>query len=189
MKIFGLGFHKTGTSTLRECLRILSYNVCPEEYGYLVSDSAAKGDYRLAIMLAKHYDAFEDSPWNYRGFYHLLDRTFDAKFILTVRNGDRWYDSLLRWCATYGVGNSVHMAATIGVEVTATNRKQVIDLYHQANDQIKEYFSSNPGKLLMLDWEVGDGWHQLCRFLGQPLPSVPLPHKLKYDRIAAKWSD
>ncbi len=189
MKIFGIGLHKTGTSTLRECLKTLGYNVCPEEYGYLITEQVANGDYRLAVMLARFFDGFQDSPWNYRGFYRALDAVFDARFILTVRDGTRWFESLLRWCAVYGVGNSLHMAATLGTEVTPHNRSEVIDLYHQAIEETKDYFSDKQDRLLVLDWETGDGWQKLCRFVGKSVPGVPLPHILKYDRDTATWSD
>lgn len=188
-KVFGIGFHKTGTSTLAECLKTLGYSVCPEEYGYLLCDAVSHGDYRIATVLARFYDAFEDSPWNYRGFYRVLDAVFDAKFVLTVRDGGRWFDSLLRWCAVKGVGNSLHMGATIGVEVRVDNRQQIIDAYHQSIEEAKAFFADKPGRLLMIDWESGDGWDKLCTFLGRPIPDAKLPHALRYNRTTATWAN
>ncbi|MYB38989.1 MAG: hypothetical protein F4Y26_16720 [Gammaproteobacteria bacterium] len=30
--------------------------------------------------------------------------------------------------------------------------------------------------LLVLDFERGDGWPELCAFLGEPVPDTPFPH-------------
>lgn len=97
-KIFCIGFHKTGTTTLAECLRHLGLRVCPEELSYLYRTKAAAEDYLELLQLACDYDAFEDSPWNYAKVYKILDHNFPhSKFILTVRDVDAWVESLLRW--------------------------------------------------------------------------------------------
>ena len=41
-----------------------------------------------------------------------------------------------------------------------------------------------PGRLL--EWDVGDGWETLCKFLEQPVPSVPFPtlnKELGYEKM------
>lgn len=47
----------------------------------------------------------------------------------------------------------------------------------------------------LLEWEVGDGWEPLCKFLGKPVPDVPFPHantqnkgwKQREDQATGKW--
>jgi hypothetical protein len=34
-------------------------------------------------------------------------------------------------------------------------------------------------RLLVMDISSGDGWSQLCPFLGVPIPAVPFPHEHK----------
>ncbi|MBS34848.1 MAG: hypothetical protein CMO26_02860 [Thiotrichales bacterium] len=41
---------------------------------------------------------------------------------------------------------------------------------------VREYFSERPDDLLKIFWEHGDGFEQLCRFLGDPTPNTPVPH-------------
>jgi len=102
-KVFGIGLHKTGTSTLGECLQILGYKVCPEEAAYATLEDVVAKDYRACLELARDYDGFEDSPWNCRNFYKVLDEAFPgAKFILTTRDEDRWFQSFLRWADMHG---------------------------------------------------------------------------------------
>jgi hypothetical protein len=181
-KVFGIGLHKTGTSTLRECFRILGYNVCPEELAYLTRFTAAARDYRDCIAMAKRYDAFEDSPWNYAGVYQVLDVVFpDARFVLTMRDRESWFRSLLRWVSLYNSAPDMNLAHTIGVAPTANNKDTAILAYLNYNTAVQEYFANRPGKLLMVDWEAGDTWDRLCGFLDHPVPSQPFPHMLRYD--------
>ena len=182
-KVFGIGLHKTGTTTLAECLRILGHNVCPEELAYLTRQEVVSGIYGTVLRMAKRYDAFEDSPWNYKNFYQTLDAVFpEAKFVLTVRSNDyRWFKSLLRWTALYDSGGTLNLTATVGTSVTTDNREAILAAYRAHNDGIVEYFAGQADKLVVLDWEAGDGWEQLCGFLGVPAPKLTLPHVLRYD--------
>lgn len=34
----------------------------------------------------------------------------------------------------------------------------------------------------LLEWEVGDGWEPLCKFLGKPVPEVAFPHSNTRDK-------
>jgi hypothetical protein len=45
--------------------------------------------------------------------------------------------------------------------------------------EVQKYFNNQPNKLIVLDWEKGDGWIELCEFLGKPVPSLPFPHANK----------
>ncbi len=47
-KIFCIGFHKTGTTTLAECLRHLGLRVCPEELSYLYRTEAPVQVFRFS---------------------------------------------------------------------------------------------------------------------------------------------
>lgn len=47
----------------------------------------------------------------------------------------------------------------------------------------------------LLEWNIGDGWEPLCKFLGKPIPDVEFPHanavgkgwKEREKQISAKW--
>jgi len=40
---------------------------------------------------------------------------------------------------------------------------------------IKEYFKDRPEDLLVLTLGKGEGWPELCTFLGKPVPDVDFP--------------
>jgi hypothetical protein len=53
----------------------------------------------------------------------------------------------------------------------------LLDRYQRHNAEVNRWFRDRPDALLVVDWEAGDGWGPLCRFLGRPVPDVPFPHE------------
>src|SRR5262245_15341156 len=100
-KVFCVGGHKTGTSSMGEALAMLGYRVFPEPLWY--SDPSLRDDFyaqrygRLSDLIAR-YDAFEDSPFNHSRFYVWLYQTYaDSRFILTLRDTARVIASYKRF--------------------------------------------------------------------------------------------
>jgi hypothetical protein len=102
-KIFGIGFYKTGTTTLYDALRVLGYHtINGDKLGsYPGADDGATfirqidaGDYRLPTF--EMYDAFTDNPYFriWREIYALYP---DAHYILTVRDEDAWIASCVKF--------------------------------------------------------------------------------------------
>ena len=87
-KVFIIGFHKTGTSTLGKALQILGYTVCgslKEAYDYDLNKDVKSYILEKAKPLLNTYDSFQDTPWFliYKELYQLYP---DAYFILTKRS-------------------------------------------------------------------------------------------------------
>ena len=59
-KVFCIGFHKTGTTSLAVALRQLGYRVTGHN-GVSDADIAEKV-YEMAYGLVEQYDAFQDNP-------------------------------------------------------------------------------------------------------------------------------
>lgn len=169
MKIFGIGLPKTGTSTLGNALEQLGYRLGPRSY-------AAYRDKDWAWMEAAIADAdcFEDFPWF--GFYRELDERYpDAKFILTLRRSpEGWFDSLNTHVRNYGPSES--FTALFGVDRPDASAGQAQRVYTQHEQAVREFFAQRPDKLLIVCWENGDGWNEVCSFLGKPVPRAPFPH-------------
>ena len=53
----------------------------------------------------------------------------------------------------------------------------IIKEYEERNKEIIEYFKDKPNQLLVLDIIKGEGWENLCTFLGKDIPDVPFPHE------------
>src|SRR4030095_11714834 len=71
-KVFCIGFHKTGTTSLAFALQRLGYRVTGPNG---VNDpDIAKNVYAMAYALVERYDAFQDNPWPI--IYEDLDKRY-----------------------------------------------------------------------------------------------------------------
>ncbi len=98
-KIFGIGFNKTGTTTLKSVLRGLGLSVADQKsQERLLTQPVLNGDYRDLAWFVNRYDAFQDLPFSQGLAFVACDALFpNAKFILTLRDEDDWYDSMIRF--------------------------------------------------------------------------------------------
>ena len=87
-KIFGIGFQKTGTSTLGQALEILGYRVKAETPRALIP--ILRGNFKKIQKIIDKYDALEDTPWFM--IYRQLDLLYPgSRFILTLRDKESWF--------------------------------------------------------------------------------------------------
>lgn len=171
-KVFCLGFHKTGTTSLGAALDILGYRVSGA-FGVNDPEIATRA-LEQAMVLADRYDAFQDNPWPI--LYRELDAAFPgSKFILLLRDPEAWIQSqvqhfghretpMRRWI--YGDQHG----SPVGSEGVYLRR------YRAHNQAVMDYFAERPDDLLILNLSGGEGWQQLCPFLGEAIPEMPFPH-------------
>jgi hypothetical protein len=179
MKLFGSGLNKTGTKTLGECFRMLGFN--NTSYNLNLLKAYASGDFAEIYNTCDHFDSFEDWP------YPLLFREFDqyypdSKFILTLRKDpETWFASLCKHAEMTGPTEARKLV--YGYEMPLQNKEHHIRFYLNHQYEVIDYFKDRPGKLLVVSWENGDGWKELCPFLGVVnTPEIPFPHKNKSIR-------
>jgi hypothetical protein len=48
--------------------------------------------------------------------------------------------------------------------------------YDRHNAEVRAFFREHPGSLLVMDVTQGQGWPELCGFLGHPVPARAFPH-------------
>ena len=173
-KVFGIGFHKTGTSSLAVALRHLDYRVTGPNFVY--HEDIARDALDLALKLVPKFDAFQDNPWPI--LYRELDARFPgSRFVLTMRPTEKWIRSAVRHFGStptpmrkwiYGEGHG----APAGYEAIYVER------YERHNREVEDYFRDRPDDLLVLRVTEGDGWEKLAPFLGIDIdvPTIPFPH-------------
>lgn len=180
-KIIGVGFQKTGTSTLREALKILGYSVKDTTPRALIP--ILRGNYRKILRMIRNYDALEDTPWYM--IYRELDRLIPgSKFILTIRDEDSWYTSVSKHIGDLRAAHHEWIYG-IGKGIPGDDRENTVRVYNQHNRDVRAYFRERPDDLLVLDFTKGDKWEPLCRFLGKEVPDVPFPHYNKTSEVEA----
>lgn len=178
-KVFGIGWAKTGTTTLGECFKILGLNHQSQRLD-LVLD-LAQNDLSRVLDLAKEKDSFEDWPWII--LYQELDEAFPgSRFILTQRNSKNWllsYQNMIQKKREASEKLNAIRRTLYGLPFPDVSEGDLIERYNQHNEEIMLYFQDRPNDLLVVDWEKGDGWGILCQFLEKEIPDAPFPHKNK----------
>jgi tetratricopeptide (TPR) repeat protein len=181
-KVFGIGLPKTGTTTLAAALSILGFDVLDWQNpltGALMTDDD--------LVL---FDAFTDAAACV-GFERFHERFSNAKFIYTTRPVEAWASSLLRhWHDRQGIASFAAMQQAImlpdyfhhGALFREQNRALFLDhddpaaAYRAHDRRVRRFFADKPGDgFLELDLFGGQGWSELCAFLGRPIPAQPFP--------------
>lgn len=170
-KVFGIGFHKTGTTSLADALTVLGYRVTGPN-GVRLEGIDHRSAWSLATELLPRFDAFQDNPWPL--LYRDVDRALPgSRFVLTVRSEERWLDSVIRH---FGANSTPMREWIYGVGSPLGNEDVFLDRYRQHNREVVEYFRGRDDDLLVMRITEGDGWDVLCPFLGHEVPDVPFPH-------------
>ena len=172
-KIFCVGFHKTGTTSMRKALQMLGYKV---HGAFGVHDpEVVENVLEIAFSKVHKFDAFQDIPWAV--IYKDLDRKFPGnKFILTIRPTKSWIKSV----STHFNNRYYHMHEWIyGVGIVKGNEEKYIARYEKHNKEVIDYFKDRSNDLLVLNLENGDGWYELGNFLNVEVPERNFPHANK----------
>ena len=210
-RIFGVGLNKTGTTTLRRCFNILGLGpVAPggsRETKKCTRYILKYHNYNLALRVAAKYRCFEDRPWNLWEMYKKADQGFPgSKFILTVRESEKWWRSVERWlifskprilnkyCHQFNIKNIPSIEAKsmeiqqlssqhenepeteMMKKIISPLKEQMIAEYEKYNRMVIDYFSGRDN-LFIVNFEKSCGWQPLCHFLSQPIPTVSLTHE------------
>jgi hypothetical protein len=169
-KVFCIGFHKTGTTSLAVALRALGYRVTGPNG--VKDPDIAKNAYAMALGLVERYDAFQDNPWPM--LYREMDKACPgSRFILTTRPSNSWITSQVRH---FGDRSTPMREWIYGVGHPKGHERTYIEVFERHTADVLAFFRGRPNDLLVMDLAAGDGWQRLCPFLGQDTPSIPFPH-------------
>lgn len=172
-KVFIIGFHKTGTSSLGKALQILGYKVCgslKEAHNYDNQQDMKSFLLKTASPLLNRYDAFQDTPW-FLLYKELYERYPDAYFILTKRPTELWINSVQKH---FGNQTFKFHDYIYGTNDSFNDSTQYVKVYENHNISV-EHFFSNKGNFLQFDVSR-DGWDQLVTFLKVKKPTSKFPH-------------
>jgi hypothetical protein len=170
-KVFCIGFHKTGTSSMTVALRKLGYRVTGPNGVH--DPNIADNLWNVIDEALASFDAFQDNPWPL--VYKELDQRLPgSKFILTERDPEAWLRSQVKHFGT----RTTPMRQLIYGEHAGCpegNESVYIERYRAHGREVRDYFKDRPQDLLIMDVTAGDGWEVLCQFLGHDAPDEPFP--------------
>jgi hypothetical protein len=98
-KVFGIGFNKTGSTSLETIFRLYGFD-CPnqQEQEIRTVRQAYQGNYAPLQDFVSRYDAFQDQPFSQFDIFVAIDALFpNSKFILTERDPEAWFESTCRF--------------------------------------------------------------------------------------------
>ncbi len=182
--IFGIGLSKTGTTSLFVALHLLGYRA--GTFRHLMRLGLAdwfKGSFERDYLA--EYDALTDLPIGL--YYPELDKRYpNSKFILTTRSLEPWIKSISAQFVKHpdpapGFIRDVRLATYGATSCSDVRYRHVYETH--SRDAIA-YFRDRPGTLLQIDILAGDGWKDVCPFLGQPIPTQAFPHVQPGYRLA-----
>jgi len=170
-KIFCVGMHKTGTTSVSQVLQELGYTL----QSWVPTQTRAQAVQLIDRMLLR-YDMAKDHPWALM-FKELDQKCPDSKFILTVRHSESWFASLLN--AFGHLGTAPMRQWIYGPGNPQGNKDIYIARFERHNREVQEYFADKPQSLLVLDLLDGHVWKKIAQFLQLPIPTTPFPHANK----------
>lgn len=189
-RIFGIGMHKTATTSLHHALGILGI-----DSAHWISAHWAKAIFDemksvgRSLTLERSY-ALSDLPIPL--LYRELDAAYPgSKFVLTVRSEESWIESIRNhWShernpfrAAWSKDPFTHRVHRELYGTKGFDAEVMLARYRRHNAEVREYFRSRPQDLLVMQMDGGAGWHQLCAFLGRPIPDVPYPRAFTTQKV------
>jgi hypothetical protein len=173
-KIFGIGFQKTGTTTLGVILDRLGYRTAGYyQFRHLAGHEGLTLDAleTQALRLAADFDAAKDTPWPL--FYEGLDRAYPgSKFIHVTRDPQAWIRSAVKDFGQHP--NALHQAI-YGVPCPQGHEDIWLARYMRHNAAVRAYFADRPDDCLFLNLEDGISYEAICAFLNRPLVATGVP--------------
>lgn len=170
-KVFILGFQKTGTTSLEHALQNMGYRVMGGDHHLM--DFEHKSDLNAYLIKnLKSWDAVQDMPWPL--FYKELHALYpDAKFILTVRNTEKWIKSVINYFA----GIRIPLHQKIYKVPCAEGHESVYKRVYEAHNRDVISFFENKSNFIIMEQGRNFDYDTLCEFLQiEEVPKEAFPH-------------
>jgi len=218
VKVIGVGFGRTGTKALKVALERLGFGPCYHMSDIIEQPSRVRQWLELAESAGQEnawaQDPVRERNWDevFSGFQSTMDWPAAAfwkelanhypaaKIVLTIRDPERWYESIsatifksalamrqrmpaprraLLWLvskrapdfALYPrMADAIIINRVFGGRID--DRSHAIQVFERHINDVK---ASIPRDRLLV-YDVQDGWAPLCNFLGCPQPNEDFPH-------------
>lgn len=192
LKVIGVGFGRTGTSSAKKALELLGFSPC-HHMSELIDNQALSKKWHDVVFKQNRdwddvfagYNATLDWPameyWR-----ELADYYPKAKLLLTIRDSNKWYESMVQTIFPQmnkelgEEGSAMWLRRTACIELIRDSRfkgkglsdkAHTLDIFEKHNAEVKASFKSDR----LLVWHVKDGWEPLCNFLEVAIPTSPFP--------------
>ncbi len=185
-RVFGIGMHKTGTTSLHEAFKKLGLDSAHWKSAHWAKAvwQEMKNSGRSGV-LEKSY-ALCDLPFTL--LFRELDIAYPgSKFILTTRNEDKWIRSVeSHWDPSInpfrGAWDADPFTHQIHRELYGRktfDREVFLERFRRHNAEVISFFQDRSSDLLVIDVDEQPTWGPLCMFLDLPVPVGQYPRAFK----------
>ncbi|CAH8295388.1 hypothetical protein EV196_10867 [Mariniflexile fucanivorans] len=196
-KIFCIGYNKTGTTSLEKVLMDFDFKMGKQEEAELLIKNYLEKDYKPIVKYCKKAEAFQDVPFSLPYLWIILKEHYpNAKFILTIRDPNKWYNSITKFHsnkfadgarvpekndlinATYrykGFLWDYNRAVFNTPEDDIYNKELLLESYNKHNKEVMLYFKNDPN-FICIDVSKNSDYKQLCKFLKKESNNECFPH-------------
>jgi sulfotransferase family protein len=192
LKIIGAGFGRTGTASTKAALETLGFGPCYHMTELFADPTRLQGWLRATagetVDWAEIFAGYAATvDWPGAAFWRELIEAYpEAKVLLTVRDPDRWYDSVAGTIyltrdidtadASPALRDQLRMVNELVWQGTFDgrfeDRDHAIGVYRAHLAEVRATVPA--GRLL--EYDVAQGWDPLCAALGVAVPDEPFPH-------------
>lgn len=149
-KLFGIGLPRTGSTSLAEALRILSYkgsNFCSLNNIHTSDETEAKKSFEIDNSFFKIYQ-------------HLFKKNPNAKFILTTRDNSSWRKSMSGFEYDNNILPNINKYA------------DEVENFFKSRNAVNQLLLINLSEL-----NNEEKWKRICDFLNEKnIPDITFPH-------------
>ena len=205
--VIGAGFGRTGTLSLKFALETLGFDKCYHMMEVMLNEhhvelwrQAARLENVDWHALYQGYRATVD--WPSASFWRELRLVYpDAKLILTLRDSEQWYTSVMntiwkRSATALPEGKrrgdpEMIERAMMSHEVIwngvfggrMDDKDHVIDCFESHNQEVIDTVPADQ----LLVYRPGDGWEPLCEFVEKPVPDSDYPRVNSTEEFSGIW--
>ena len=215
LKIIGAGYGRTGTKSMQLALQQLGFGPCYHmealflhPHGVKYWKEAYKTGETDWDALFDGYNSIVDFPG---GMYYkeMANQYPDAKVILTVRDPEKWYDSVMKTIYSFEPSIQSKLRLLLSspfskksrdlIQVGKLNDASIWKKYFEGrmedrdyaigrfNQHIEEVKAKLPAdRLLIMD--VREGWGPLCDFLNVAIPEGDFPRANSGENFS-EWAN
>jgi hypothetical protein len=193
LELIGAGLGRTGTLSLKAALERIGYGPCYHMIEILTAPERAwhwlertQGGFHDWDAIFRGYRATVD--WPAAAFWReLVERYPDAKVLLSLRDADRWYDSVMNTIYPVMTQAPPERAPRILHDFHAMVHALIFERTFEGGlkdrAHAKRVFERHNRAVIdaipasrLLVYRPGDGWEPICRFLDVPVPDEEFPH-------------
>ena len=201
LRVVGAGYGRTGTLSLKAALEQLGFAKC-----YHMLEVAGHPDH-IAQWCAAHRGEHVDWDALFEGYQATVDWPScnfwqqqlaaypEAKVILSLRDPERWYESVMNtiypssvaWRESGGPhSDMVFELIWDGIfEGRMDDKDHVIGKYLEHNQRVRDTVPA----ARLLEFEASQGWEPLCRFLDCAIPENEYPRTNTTEEFKARFTN